>query len=89
MWVFFENQGLPVITIGAQTLTVNISKSTFGTSTLETIHSYELLLSQDVPQTILLRFGVAILKILNFSDFMGLSVGLDRAKKAIFEVFYA
>ena len=80
---------MPVITIGAQTLTVNISKSTFGTSTLETIHNYELLLCQDVPQTILVRFGVAILKILNFPDFMVLSMGLGRAKKAIFEVFYA
>ena len=80
---------MPVITIGAQTLTVNISKSTFGTSTLETIYSYGLLLCQDVPQTISLRFDVAILKILDFSDFIIVSVGLGRAKKAIFDVFCA
>ena len=80
----FENQVLPVITIGAQTLTVNISKSTFGTSTLETIHNYELVLCRDVLQTIPLRFGVAILKILNFSDFMLLFMWLGRAKKGHF-----
>ena len=80
---------MPVITIGAQTLTVNISKSTFGTCTLETINNYELSLCQDVPQTIPLRFDVAILKVLDFSDFMVVSVGLGRAKNAIFEVFYA
>ena len=78
---------MPVITIGAQTLTVNISKSTFGTSTLETIYRCGLLLCQDVPQTIPLRFDVAILKILDVSDFIIVSVSLGRAKKAICDVF--
>ncbi len=81
---YFENQVLPVITIAAQTLTVNISKSTFGTSTLETIHNYVLVLCQDVLQIIPLRFDVAILKILNFSDFMLLFMCLGRAKKGHF-----